>query len=149
MGKTFENCVFGPWALRPVLRADSGARDHVLAWGVVSERRGGLPDLWALLLALVPGFGPVIATIFGGGTRPTVLMVTRDRLVLLDGKRKPGAAGWVRWESGLGGLEMRKDGWTYVIRSEEAGKVIRLRPACGEEGVDAVLRSLAKGAGGS
>lgn len=141
----FESCAFGPWALRRILRDAPGERDHVLAWGVVTERRGGLPEVWSIVVALIPGIGPVVGAMLGGSGRPSVLLVTRTRLVVLDGKRKPGAKGWVRWEAELGSAEIRKEGWTFVVRDGEGGGLVRLRPACGEEGVDRVLKALASG----
>ncbi len=144
MGKTFENCAFGPWALRRLLREGIGLRDRALAWGVVSEQRGLMTDVWPVIVALVPAIGPVFGAMLGGSGRPSVLVLTQTRLLLLDGKRKPGSRDWVRWEAPLGTLVIARRGRSFVARSGEEGVGVRVRPACGEERVDAALRALSK-----
>lgn len=145
MASKFSSCEFGPWALRRVLREEIGPRDRALSWGVVTVRRGDMSEWLVLAASMTPVVGPLLGVALGGVARPGVLVVTRTRLVLLDGGKRPGARGWVRQEIGLGNVEVVRKRSSFVVRAEGEGVSRSITPNRNAKTLRETLRALSEG----
>lgn len=83
MPSRFPNCGFGPFALRPLLRAKLLPDESVIGWGVVERASSGATMTLQLGLSMAPLIGPLIVAAMLNPKR-RFLVLTDSRLLVLD-----------------------------------------------------------------
>lgn len=82
MATRFDNCEYGPMALRPLLRAHLMPGEEGVGWGVVSRDMSSFDAALLVALALIPAAGAVLSQAVLSRTK-RVMILTDARLLIL------------------------------------------------------------------
>jgi len=86
--RNFNSCVYGPWRVRPVLRAHLDAGERVVAWGLTHRPATPSTNLLAIAVGLMPFVGPLLAPAVVR-QNPRLVVLTDRRILFLRTDRKP------------------------------------------------------------
>lgn len=87
MPRHFTHCAFGPYELRPLLRAKLLPGEVVVGWGAVERSALGPAKTLQLGLSMAPIFGPLLAAMLTH-PRHRFVVLTDSRVIILDAKAR-------------------------------------------------------------
>jgi hypothetical protein len=87
MARHFTHCAFGPYELRPLLRAKLLPGEIVVGWGSVERSAIGPAKTFQLGLSMAPIFGPLLAAMLTH-PRHRFVVLTDSRVIVLDARAR-------------------------------------------------------------
>ncbi|MCB1281404.1 MAG: hypothetical protein KDB18_07760 [Salinibacterium sp.] len=83
--RRFTHAAFGPWRLRPLLRAMLERDERLIGWGVVQPAGGAWSKLSTAMITVVPVVGPIVGavTTTNEARRRRVAVLTSRRLLMM------------------------------------------------------------------
>lgn len=85
--RRFPHCVFGPYELRPLLRAKLLPGEVLVGWGVVERSAIGPAKTLQVGLSMAPIVGPLLAMAVAH-PRHRFIVLTDSRLIVLDAQAR-------------------------------------------------------------
>lgn len=83
--RRFGNAAFGPWRMRPLLRAVFEPDERLIGWGVVQPAGGAWSKMSTAMMAFLPIVGPIVGamTTTNEARKRRVAVLTSRRLLML------------------------------------------------------------------
>ncbi len=129
--RNFNSCVYGPWRVRPVLRAHVAEGERVVAWGMTHRPATSSANLLAIAISMAPFIGPFLAPALMR-REPRLLILTDRRLLFLRTDRKPANRrgridrSAVALEAPLDDVVVRASAGWFEVRTLSQGRRLRV-----------------------